>query len=107
MKEIRASVFSDAGVTDPKEPRNEEVKDISKEVRKIRILIRESNYLENPFMFCKHTDITKSIDLSERLVNFTDLAEKNCVTYVRSILKGEEYKSNVIFTTKEEQEKSE
>ena len=104
---IRSAAFHDAGITDPKSQHYDANKDISKEVRKIRVLIRESKYLATPFQFCQHTDITQTTDLSERLVNFVEIAEKNRESFIPCILKGEEYKLNVVVTTKEEQEESE
>ena len=40
-------------------------------------------------------------------MNFTELAEKNRDSYIKRILLGQNYKDNVIFTTKEEQSESE
>ena len=104
---IRSSVFRNAKITDPKDQQFDEDRDISKEVKKIRVLIRGSKYLASPFQFCKHTDIAQTLELSERLVNFVEIAENNCGSYLRHVLKGEEYKINVVYTTKEEQVESE
>ena len=107
MNKIRAAVFEDAHITDPKNAKSKRKNEMRNEVFKIRTLIRASGYLENPLEQCKHTDITLTIVLSEKLVNFTELAEKNRDSYIKSILLGQNYKNNVIFTTKEEQSESE
>ena len=107
MNIIRLSVFSDAKITDPKSQQFDDERDISKEVRKVRVLIRGSGYLDKPLIFCQHTDITKTKELSQKLVNFVKIAEENRDSYLRQALKGEEHKINVVYTTKEEQDESE
>ena len=107
VNKIRSSYFSDAGITDPKGQVFQRERDISEEVRKVRVLIRESQYLDNPLDFVPHTDLTKTIKLSDQLVNIVDIGQKNLASYTPMILKGMAYKMNIVFTTEQEKTESE
>ena len=73
----------------------------------IREVIRGCKYLENAWESCEQFDITKSVPLSNDLVNFTAIAKYNLTKCLPKILKGEPYKINVVYSTVAEQEEAE
>ena len=81
MNIIRSNTFIDAGVTDQKVSIYEK-RDIQKEVLMILAFIRQKKYLENPTQNCVHTDLSKSKNLSPKLVNFTAQSPKNIHEYL-------------------------
>lgn len=107
MNKIRSQAFKDAGVTDPKTTNYNAKVNIEKEVRKIRVLIRQHKYLENAAEIHRHTDITKSTPLGIDLVNFTAIAKRNIMECLPKILNEEPYKVRVVFSTLAEQKESE
>ena len=107
MNEIRLKTFKDAGVIDQKSTSYETNRNIEKEVRKIRALIRQNKYLEKPFEVQQHTDITKNTLLADDLVNFTAIAQKNLSECLPKMLRKEPYKINIVFRTRAEKEESE
>ena len=107
MNKLRKATFQDASISDPKDTIFRRKCDIQEEVRKIRVMLRRSKYFENADEVCAHTDITKTINLSPRLIDFSTIASLNMTEYIPSILKDVAYKMNIVYTTKEEQEESE
>ena len=77
--------------------------DISKEVMKIRVLIRKNKYLEKVNEPCQHKDITNTISLSTGLANFTAIALNNLNECLPKMFKNEFYKVNVVYSTEAEQ----
>ena len=73
----------------------------------IREVIRGCKYLENAWESCEQFDITKSVPLSNDLVNFTAIAKNNLTKCLPKILKGEPYKINIVCSTLAEQEEAE
>ena len=73
----------------------------------IREVIRGCKYLENTWESCKQFDITKSVPLSNDLVNFTAIAKNNLTKCLPKIFKGEPYKINIVHSTLAEQEEAE
>ena len=73
----------------------------------IREVIRGCKYLENAWESCEKFDITKSVPLSNNLVNFTAITKNNLTKCLPKILKGEPYKINVVYSTLAEQEVAE
>ena len=107
MNQVRSSTFRDAGIKDTKVSSYDTECDIKKEVQLIREVIRGCKYLENAWESCEKFDITKSVPLSNNLVNFTAITKNNLTKCLPKILKGEPYKINVVYSTLAEQEVAE
>ena len=107
MNEVRSSTFRDAGIKDTKVSSYDTECDIKKEVQLIREVIRGCKYLENAWESCEQFDITKSVPLSNDLVNFTSIAKNNLTKRLLEILKWEPYKINIGYSTLAEQEEAE
>ena len=107
MNEIRRKTFLLAGVKDHKSRNYDSKTDISKEVMKIRILIRKNKCLEKVNEPCQHKDITNTISLSTGLANFTAIALNNLNECLPKMFKNEFYKVNVVYSTEAEQIESE
>ena len=81
--------------------------DISKEVMKIRVLIRKNKYLEKVNEPCQHKDITNTISFSTGLANFTSIALNNFNECLPKMFKNEFYRVNVVYSTETEKIESE
>ena len=81
--------------------------DISKEVMKIRVLIRKNKYLEKVNEPCQHKGITNTISFSTGLANFTTIALSNFNECLPKMFKNEFYRVNVVYSTKAQQIESE
>ena len=103
MNEIRWKTFLSAGVKDHKSMNFDSKTDISKEVIKIRVLIRKNKCLEKVNEPCQHKDITNTILLSTGLANFTAIALNNLNEYLPKMFKNKIYKVNVVYSTEAEQ----
>ena len=73
MNQVRSSTFRDAVMKDSKVSSYDTEHNIKKEVQLIREVIRGYKYLENAWESCEQFNITKSVPLSNNLVNFTAL----------------------------------
>ena len=107
MNRVRYSTFRDSGIKGTKVSSYDTERNIKKEVQLIREVIRGCKYLENTWESCKQFDITKSVPLSNDLVNFTAIAKYNLTKCLPKILKGEPYKINIVCSTLAEQEEAE
>ena len=81
--------------------------DISKEVMKIRVLIRKNKYLEKVNEPFQHKGITNTISFSTGLANFTTIALSNFNECLPKMFKNEFYRVNVVYSTKAQQIESE
>ena len=107
MNKLREATFSDASLNDLKSSVSRSKVDIQQKVTKIRVLIRQMKYLAMPYERQPHTVITKTVKLSDNLANFTAVAGSNMKNYLPKILNNESYNMKIVFTTKEEKDKSE
>ena len=106
MNQVRSSTFRETGIKDTKVSSYDTEHNIKK-VQLIREVIRGCKYLENTWESCKQFDITKSVPLSNDLVNFTAIAKNNLTKCLPKILKGEPYKIYIVHSTLAEQEETE
>ena len=53
MNLLRKATYCDSGLKDPKESVSRTKRDIAKEVRKVRVMIRKKNYLTKPYKCIK------------------------------------------------------
>ena len=105
MNKLRSKAFTIAGVTDQKESYFESQRNIAKEVVKIRALIRQ----KNTCILAKipHTDINKIKLLSEDLEHFHQISINNLNENAPKVLKQEQSKPKIVYSTLEEQKESE
>ena len=95
------------GIKDTKVSSYDTEHDIKMKVQLIRKVIRGCKYLENTWESCEQFDITKSVPLSNGLVNCPAIAKNNLTKCLPKILKGEPYKINIVCSTLAEQEEAE
>ena len=107
MNKLRSKAFTIAGVTYQKESYFESQRNIAKEVVKIQALTRQKKYFQNATEFQPHTDINKIKLLSEDLVNFHQISVNNLNENVPKILKQEQSKPKIVYSTLDEQKESE
>ena len=104
MSNIRKAVLDGACVTDGKEVIQERSKDKQREIEQIRKFLRDKKVFDNPFVPERYTNLAKSVVMSERLVNFTLVAEQNIARCIPLILKEQSYKVDIVHATKQEEE---
>ena len=80
------------GIKDTKVSSYDTAHDIKMKVQLIREVIRGCKYLENTWESCGQFNITKSVSLSNGLVNCPAIAKNNLTKCLPKILKGEPYK---------------
>ena len=103
MNTLRAKTLEDAGVSDQKEGNYSSCKNIAIEVKKIRTLLRETQYLENATDFRPHLGLGTNIELSVNLVKFYEVAFSNLRENLPKILKSEPSNINVLYSTLDEE----
>ena len=107
INESRHVTCKDEVVKDQRNSSYDSPSNIYQEVTKIRILIREHNYLYNITELRQHTNIASKIVLSSDLVNYTNIAFNNLKENLPKILRNDLYKIKIVYSTHEEQTNSE
>jgi hypothetical protein len=71
--------LKNVGLNDPKSSNDliDGEDDIAMEVTAVRILLRKTNYLTEPFEIKKHVSLDGKTDLATELVGFTKTAKSN------------------------------
>ena len=105
VNHIRKTTLSDMGLADPRNSEYKRQYENSKEVLRIRSVLREHSYLTSPMSEAVHTNL-QGKELSSKLVQFLDIAERNFHTALPLILKDESYTIKTVHVTKEEEEES-
>ena len=90
-------------MSDQKEGNYSSYKNIAIEVKKIRTLLRETQYLENATDFRPHLRLGTNIELSVNLVKFYEVAFSNLRENLPKILKSEPSNINVLYSTLDEE----
>ena len=103
MNTFRSKTVENAGVSDQKEGNYSSCKSIALEVKKIRALLRETQYLENATDFRPHLRLGTNIKLSTNLVKFYEVAFSNLRENLPKILKSGSSNTNVLYSTLDEE----